>query len=251
MADSLDFKSLRAAFNYKQLAISSSELFLEIEHNKYLYIFNYGVVVYCNLTHAEQQAISTKIEMATSLLPKHQQTDEEYQIVADEQGGLSFTFNELRLPQLNTDAVRIAMLHVAQSAALDYYNGIAESLLAEIRIFTDQLEEKGRLSISRRDMQKFIGRALRTKNSITENLYIFDAPESVWNDEYLDKINQGLVDFFELRQRFREVEQTFKTIDSNLEVFRDLYHHRESSRLEWVIIILIVIEVVDTFLSKL
>jgi len=33
-------------------------------------------------------------------------------------------------------------------------------------------------------------------------------------------------------------------------VFRELYLHRESSKLEWIIIILICIEVIDLFVSK-
>jgi uncharacterized Rmd1/YagE family protein len=100
-------------------------------------------------------------------------------------------------------------------------------------------------------MRKFLGRALNTQNDIAENIYIFDAPESVWEDQFLDKLHQGLIKHFDLRVRFSELEYTMRIIDDNLTVFREISHQRESSLLEWIIILLIFVEVIDMIISKL
>jgi uncharacterized Rmd1/YagE family protein len=98
---------------------------------------------------------------------------------------------------------------------------------------------------------KFIGKALNTQNDIADNIYIFDAPELVWDDEYLDTLQKGLKQQFDLRVRFSEIEYTMRIIEDNLSVFREISHQRESSILEWIIILLILVEVFDLLISKL
>jgi uncharacterized Rmd1/YagE family protein len=100
-------------------------------------------------------------------------------------------------------------------------------------------------------MLRFIGRALNTQIDIAENIYIFDAPDLAWDDEYLDKLHHGLIKHFDLKVRFSEVEYTLKIIEDNLTVFRELSHQRESNLLEIIIIILILFEVFHLIISNL
>lgn len=90
---------------------------------------------------------------------------------------------------------------------------------------------------------------LSTQNDIAENIYIFDAPDLIWEDEYLDKLIQGLMKHFDLKVRFSEIEYTL--IGNNLSVFREIVHQRESLILEFIIVVLILVEVFDLFISKL
>ena len=101
------------------------------------------------------------------------------------------------------------------------------------------------------NMLKFIGKALNTQNDIADNIYIFDAPDLVWDDEYLNKLHVGLMKHFDLRVRFSEIEYTLRIIEDNLSVFREITNQRESSTLEWIIIALILVEVFDLIISKL
>jgi uncharacterized Rmd1/YagE family protein len=73
----------------------------------------------------------------------------------------------------------------------------------------------------------------------------------VWDDEYLDRLHIGLMKHFDLRLRFSEIEYTLQIIENNLRVFREITHQRESNTLEWIIILLILVEVFDLFISKL
>jgi uncharacterized Rmd1/YagE family protein len=73
----------------------------------------------------------------------------------------------------------------------------------------------------------------------------------VWDDEYLDKLNQGLMKHFDLRVRFSEIEYTLKIIENNITVFREIINQRESNLLEYIIILLILVEVFDLLITKL
>ncbi|HMU66570.1 MAG TPA: hypothetical protein PKE57_05475, partial [Cellvibrionaceae bacterium] len=79
----------------------------------------------------------------------------------------------------------------------------------------------------------------------------FDAPDLVWYDDYLDKLHQGLMKHFDLRVRFSEVEYTMRIIAENLAAFREIIHQRESNFLEYIIIALIFVEVLDLIIAKL
>ena len=109
----------------------------------------------------------------------------------------------------------------------------------------------GTFKYAKKDLLKFIGRTLNIKNSIIDNLYIFDAPEEVWENEHLERIDKGLKKTFDLKMRYQDIDYKLKIVQDNLRLFTDLLQNRESTRLEWIIIILILIEVFDIFIKKL
>jgi required for meiotic nuclear division protein 1 len=57
--------------------------------------------------------------------------------------------------------------------------------------------------------------------------------------------------YFDLRVRYNEVEYTLRTIEDNLSVFREIIHQRESTILEFIIIVLILVEVFDLIITKI
>lgn len=226
------------------------ELFYRVDETGYLYVFDYGAVVFANVPDSEMSRHLALLQtVCTNMLPEKIRDD--FDIVHRPGAPLAFEFETLVAPELNENVIKIVMLSTAHSVSLDFYAERAQSLLGEIQQFTYQLETRGNIRISRRNMLRFIGRALNTKNRIIENLFIFDSPELAWEDEYLDRIHRGLTRTFDLQTRFKEVEYTFKVIEDSLSVFRELFLHRESTFLEYIIIALICIEVLDLFISKL
>lgn len=249
VANQLDIKGIKAFLDIKPLADSSADLFYSFSGNKYQYYFNYGVMVFSGYSEDEMKwAIK-----AVSAFQKNSTTNwlrDDHELRQEPQSGLLFEFDEVVLDRLDEKVIRIAMVNLAQSVALDHYHGVSENLLTEVKGFATQLELTGKLKISRRNMMRFIGKALNTQNEIAENIYIFDAPELVWDDQYLDKLHQGLIKHFDLKVRFSEIEYTLRIIEDNLTVFSDIINQRESAMLEWIIILLILVEVFDLFITK-
>lgn len=249
VANQIDIKGIKVFLDIRPIADSSSELFYSFSNNKYQYYTNYGVIVFAGYSEDEMKyAVKTVHPYLKD--PVESLLRDEFQIRYDGASETVFDFNEVIVRRLDEKVIRIAMLHLAQSMALDYYNSIGEKLLEEVKRFTNQIEQTGKLKISRKNMMRFLGKALNTQNDIAENIYIFDAHDLTWEDEYLDKLYQELIKHFDLRVRFSEIEYTLKIIENNLTVFREIIHQRESSTLEYIIIALILVEVFDLVISK-
>lgn len=249
VANQLDIKGIKSFLEIKPVADTSSELFYKFTDEKYQYFCNYGVVVFTGYSEDEMKW-AIKAVQNYHKEPVEQWLRDEFQIRVEEAADILFDFNGAVLGRMEDKVIRIAVLNLAQSVALDHYLGVTDNLLAEVKRFTNELELTGKLRISRKNMMRFIGKALNTQNDIAENIYIFDAPELVWDDEYMDKLHHALIKHFDLRVRFSEVEYTLRIIEDNLTVFREISHQRESSLLEWIIILLILVEVFDLAISK-
>jgi uncharacterized Rmd1/YagE family protein len=250
IANQLDIKGIKGFLEIKPLADSSSELFYNFSQGKFQCYFNFGVIVFAGYTEDEMKWAAKAIQpYQKNPVTNQLRDDHEIKVVSGSE--VAFEFDEVVVARMDDKVIRITMFNLAQSVALDHYHGVTENLLTEVKGFTNELESTGKLKISRKNMMRFLGRALNTQNDIAENIYIFDAPELVWDDEYLDKLHRGLIKHFDLRVRFNEVEYTLRIIEDNLTVFREIIHQRESNLLEYIIILLILVEVMDLFLSKL
>ncbi|MDH5248606.1 MAG: RMD1 family protein [Cyclobacteriaceae bacterium] len=250
VANQLDIKGIKTLLDSKPLADTSSELFYGFGGERYLYYFNFGVLVFAGYTEDEMKLAINAVQAQQRNSVKQWLRDE-LEVDVQEGKEIVFDFAKLKLDKIDQKVIRIAMFNLAQSVALDHYHVVTENLLDEVKGFSKQLEATGKLKISRKNMMRFLGRALNTQNDIAENIYIFDAPDQVWDDEYLDKLHQGLIKHFDLHVRFSEIEYTLRIIDDNLSVFREIINQRESNLLEIIIIILILVEVFDLFITKL
>jgi uncharacterized Rmd1/YagE family protein len=253
VAEQLNLKHFKSIFPEQPVSGTGSELFYHIENESYLYLSNYGVAAFTNLSPERTLEFMERLKpYATNWLENQHQ-----------EGFTVESFEELPIPEVQSDRViipnnfplpgvlKLTMLQVAHSVALDYYEELTYSILSDSYTYTRQLEEKGKVNISKRNLMRFIGKTLNVKNSIVDNLYILDDHGSVWNDPQLDKLNKGLKDTFDIQVRFRDIDFKLKIVEDNLKLFTDLLQHRESSRLEWIIIILILIEVVNVFWREL
>lgn len=248
VANAINIKVAKQHLDWTPLFQDSDELFYEFDTHKYVYVFQYGMLSFFNLTSEEIDHVVSEIKpFCTDYIAE--QLSEEINVSIEDQ--VTVKFDKIILSEINAEMIRLVMLNASQSVALNRYSEITEALLIETNEHTKYLENKGKLDISGPKLKRFIGRTLNIKNKITENLYIFDAPDIVWEDETLNKLNLGLKQTFDLKDRYRFIHDRIDIIKENLELFKDIMEHKESSRLEWIIIILILVEVVDMFMLKL
>jgi len=249
VANTIQIKDSKTQLDWELLFSDSDELFYKYAPQKFIYIFHYGMVSCFNMCDAEVAEVFQKITpFCKTYISEKISEDIQVQIKADT---LKVEFEKVILPEINEEMIRLVMLNASQSVALNRYAEITEALLIETNEHTLYLEQKGKLDISGNQLKRFIGKILNIKNKISENLYIFDSHEITWEDQQLNLLNSALKKTFDLKDRYHLIHDRIDIIKENLELFKDIMDHNESSRLEWIIIILIVIEVVDMFISKL
>jgi uncharacterized Rmd1/YagE family protein len=249
VADSIDIKSIKPVIDASLIYKDSSELFYYLAGSRYLYIFRYGVVSFFNY---EPEEISSFFEFLTPYCKNFFQDNFSDELLVETNAAQNkISHNKIEIESETPQVLRMIMLNVSQSVTLDYYSFQTEKLLEETNYHTQLLEKKGKLAISGTKLKKFIGKTLLLKNRIAENLYIFDSPPETWEDEQLDRLHNELKKSFDLQDRFKDVSEGLEIVKDNLELFKDILQYRNSSLLEWIIIILIAIEIINFFLGKL
>jgi uncharacterized Rmd1/YagE family protein len=249
IAESIDIKKFWKDYTATENYMSSSDIFYINEHEQYLYLLAYGVVVFAGYDEVKMSEMIDYLKpICRNLL--NEKLREEF-IINTATNKDAFEYNEIHISKTNPNVIRIIMLNVAQSVALDYFSKLSDDLMIETTNYTLQLEKYGKINISIKRLKMFIGKVLNVKNRIADNFYILDSPEETWEDEYLSKIDFGLRKTFDIKIRFREIDYQLRIIRDNLDLFKDLAQHRNSNMLEWVIILLILVEVLNLFIEKL
>ena len=248
IADSIDIKLIKSAFPAVIHYSDADELFYVIEKNKYLYVFKYGIICFLGYSETEMAAFFQVIGPYSKNLFEQRLSDEFD--IETESPAINYGYNKIEIPSPDIDELRLIMLNVSQSVALDYYNQQTNTLLEETNSYTQMLERKGRINLSGVRLKKYIGRTLNLKNRISANLYIFDSPEETWENENLNKLDIGLKKTFDLQARFRTIQEGLGIVKENMELFKDMLQNRNSLTLEWVVIILILVEVINILIGK-
>ena len=245
VAESINIKKFRADFQAEEHSGTNAEVFYDLSDvSRYLFVFDYGVVVFANY---DALAKSEFIRFVKNYAANVVDLDlfEEYQIAVDEKIEKAVVKNNyVSVPHLSPHILRIVMLNIGQSVALEYYETLTDQLITSSKHHISELERNGKLSISKSNLLKYIGKVLNVKNSIVDNLYILDDPNLVWDDEELNVLNRNLKANFDINPRFKDLDYRLQIVEDNLKLFTEVLNYRESSRLEWVIIILIFIEII-------
>ncbi|PWT77677.1 MAG: hypothetical protein C5B59_03405 [Bacteroidetes bacterium] len=249
IADSIDIKSIKLSFTIELIHSDADELFYQSGPTQFVYVFKYGVVCFLNI---EEKKIDEVLKLIFPYCKNlfSEKLSEEFQIEVGSKEN-KFGYNKIEITDANVEIFRLIMLNVSQSVSLDYYSDLTNKLLAETNYHTEVLERKGRLDISGRTLIKYIGRTLNLTNRITENLYIFDSPPETWEDENLNKIDIGLKRTFDLQERYRNIREGLGIVKDNQELLKDIMQYRNSNLLEWVIIVLIFLEVMNLIFEKI
>lgn len=255
IADNIDIKGIKGAISGKVLSESNVDIFFEMPNNEYIAAYEYGSIAFVNIDKPRITALIESVKDWCQEMHVSDNLSEDLKVKFD---GDEITYDDetdtltcTKEMEKNIKVLRIIMFDLSQTVALDYYGSIGDKLLVDIKKFSKEMEQKGKLSISKKEMMKFIGKSLNVKNNIIDTLYVFDSPDITWNDAEASEVHDFLMHLFDIKSRFKETEYLIQTIGDNLDVYKELYHHKESSTLEIVVVVLILIEILNAFIHPL
>lgn len=201
-----------------------SFLFYKIDTDSFLYYKDYGSVVFINCSN---DLIKKSIELATSIsINIEKLRSEKFLIKIEKESEITIDFDSIQLPKLEVDFAHIIMLNIGQSVALDNYYNTTKELLEDTRRYALQLENKGNIKLSHKQMKKFIGKTMNIKNRIAENIFIFESPALAWNTEDLSTLDLQLKRELDMVDRHHGLQHNLSIVKENLDLFKDILHHK-------------------------
>lgn len=215
----------------------------------YFYVKHYGSVVFCGFEQHEIEKIISKISGTPQKLEDLFSEDYELHIVKDRESEVEF--NTVFVPEFTIDVLHLMMLNLSESVALENYQGRTNSLLEQTREISDNLRQTGDIGIPRSRLRKFVGRTMVLKNRIAENLLIFETSDLAWSSAQLSHLDEELRKQLDIVNRHHGLQYSLNIVKENLDLYRNILEHKHSSMLEWIIIILILLEVADLIITKL
>lgn len=154
------------------------------------------------------------------------------------------SFREVQLQSLSVEHIKVVSETFGQSLALNRCQNSVQELFSQCRPLAQELQNKGNIHLANREILKLVGRILSLREETLSKLALIDAPLEAWQSERLTRLHGQLYDRFNVKQRLATLETKLDYLLSLNETLMNLIRHQESHRLEWIIILLIVIEVI-------
>ncbi len=221
---------------------SNDPLTLKIGEQTRVLISGFGAVVFWPFDESAARMVAERIRQTLSN-PALVEEVEDRLVVETNKGEEKILFNEIWLASEPTGLqMKIIAMLLAQSVALDYLENEADSALERFSVYLDDLRKTGRIRIRPRSILKAIGFAMRTRHEVLANLALFDKPSETWESESLEKMYKGLHDFFDLPERQLSLSTKLDFLAENTTLLFEFLSSRKSQNLEWIVIILIAIE---------
>ena len=222
------------------LSLTSYELVIKYGENSYVFIYNYGSIVFFNISTEKQEVILKTIK--DTLASTNKQETEDFIVELKDYNKV--LFNKAVVSDLSLEKIKIISTLLAESVALEYYEAVIEKLLGDINIFSKELKKKGQLFSNSNNFTRFIGTCLDIKQEVISNLYIVDSPDEIWENIELDRLHKDLKMMLEISVRYRALEYKIKIIQESIEILIDLARAKREIILEMTVIFLIALEIV-------
>ncbi|MEX0642139.1 MAG: RMD1 family protein [Pirellulales bacterium] len=147
--------------------------------------------------------------------------------------------------------LEIVAAALGKSVALAQYEADVAMNFELIEPFATQLERSGSGGHNIRQLLRHIGRALLNEHKMVARVEVVDRPELLWERPELEQLYLRLEDEFELRERAAILDRKLDLISRTAGTVLDLLQKRRSSRVEWYIVILIILEIAISVYSLL
>lgn len=233
--------------HFPEAKASAHDMRIPLEGMGEMFVFAFGAVVFRDVEAARRETEMARLHRARPELTT-QVVREEYTVLED--AGVSRVgFDDtgrLVVDRMTSGRANVIALTVAQSAAMEYYERIVESLFVRTSALVERLEHRGTVPMRVRPLHRFIGEAVATHAEVLEVLHLLDKPDAAWEDTAMSDIYDDLRAEFDLSDRYRALESKLRSVQEALELVLDVVRDRRLVLLEGAIVLLIVFEIALT-----
>ena len=227
--------------------LSTSPLAFRAGASGMVTVFRYGVVVLIGLTPIEED------EIIRGLKPRIKgafaRSEEETAVVEldPERDDQIPTGGPIFLKAASPERILLVSDALAKSVVLAHGEREVAAVFDIIEPFARELAVHGRTRSGRRTILKHIGHALLVQHQVSGRVAIPEKPDVLWDRPDLERLYARLADEYELKERVEALNRKLAVIAETAKALADIIDTQRSQRLELIIALLIVFEIVITF----
>jgi uncharacterized Rmd1/YagE family protein len=205
-------------------------------------LFRYGAVVLFGLSPLEEATFITNLKDLTSVTFAFPEV-ENVEIHRDASSRATVEGDKIFLPEFDLTSLQVVANILAKSVILAYYEIKIASAFERIEPFANSLQHArwGKKQVG--ELLKQLGNALAVEHKMVGRVQVIDKPELLWEDSLLDRFYLRLEKEFEIQERQLVLERKLALFYRTIETSLGLLQHNTNLRVEWYIVILIVVEI--------
>lgn len=203
-------------------------------------VFRYGAVVLFEVGSEDATQLCDQLNVRQRL-DKPEREDLRLRVVSESPLRLQDEFIEV--PDLGTERLQLIATALARSVILDHYERAIAATFDAIEPLARELHLRKPAGRQARTLLAHIGDSLLAELRMLGRAEVTEKPDLLWDAPGLERFFARLEDEYELRERAAELERKLDLISRTARTALDLLQSRSSLRVEWYIVILIVVEI--------
>jgi uncharacterized Rmd1/YagE family protein len=208
-------------------------------------LFRYGAIVFFDVSPAAAASFLAEIQPHTGN-PYPVPETEEVEVRVDAAAKESMKGEVVYLEALSVERLQVIADVLSKSVLLASYESSIAANLERMERLAGELERTGRIAADTRNLLKDVGATLHTEHLMVGRAAVSDKPEILWDVPALEGLYRRLEDEFELQERHAALEQKLGLVTRTAQTLLDTLNTRHSLRVEWYIVVLIVVEIILT-----
>jgi uncharacterized Rmd1/YagE family protein len=210
-------------------------------------LFRYGVVVLIGLTPIEEDEIVRGLApRIRSALPRPEEETAVIELSSERDDQIP-PGGPIYVKALSPERIVVISDALAKSAVLAHDEREVAAVFDVIEPFARELAEHGRTRRGRRTILKHIGNALLVQHRVSGRVAIAEKPDVLWDRPDIERLYARLEDEYELKERVDALGRKLAVISETAQALTDIIDTQRSLRLELIIALLIVLEIVVAF----
>jgi uncharacterized Rmd1/YagE family protein len=212
------------------------------EKGRLMASFRFGVVVFAGYTEVEENGrLGTLGERITGRFETPEIEALDLRLVSGENERVDGD-GILLLNNFETERLLVIASVLAKSVVLAHYEQCLAPILDRVEVLGENLQT-GHSGAERTQLLQEIGQSLLIQTRTVGRVEIAEKPDLVWDNPDLDRLYERLAGEYELRERDLALTRKLDLVSKTSELYLDLIHNRQSLRVEWYIVILILFEI--------
>ena len=231
---------------YSKDVLHLDQYFVEGGRGGDVFIYSYGCIVFWGFDMSGEEKFLEQISeflqgpLATNIVDKC-----DYVIASQEDNSFIDTERDRIILDDGDPYLKLSFSYgLSQSVKLSVFEESVEKTIEENREIPNKLMATGKIPLSRRELAKKIGFLFAERNFVNLNSNILDTPDFFWKRPRYEPYYEMSIKFMDIKQRIEVLNDRLSVIHELYEIISTELHHLHSSRLEWIIIFLILAEVV-------